>query len=255
MILALLQARYSSSRLPGKVLKPILGKPMLFRQVERLKRARLIDRLIIVTSIESSDDIIESACQQEGLEVVRGSLNDVLDRFYQAALPIQPRHVVRLTADCPLADPQIIDATIEKHIREGLDYTSSSLEPTFPDGLDVEVMTFQALERAWKESELKSDREHVTPYLYRGHALSPAFRVGAYKGSRDLSSLRWTVDEPSDFLLISKIYEALYPTQPEFSTADVLNYLENHPDLSTLNSLHQRNEGFQKSLEQEKRSK
>lgn len=157
MILGILQARTSSRRLPGKVLKPILGRPMLERQIERLRRAQRMDKLVIATSTDASDDPIAALCQSLSVDCFRGPLDDVLDRFYQAARRYAPRAVVRLTGDCPLADPQVIDELIETHSRESYDYTANILPPRqIPDGLDVEVIAMSCLETAWREARLPS---------------------------------------------------------------------------------------------------
>lgn len=245
MILAILQARVSSTRLPGKVLKPLLGKPMILRQIERLKRTRSIDRLLIATSVGPEDDALASLCRENGLECFRGSLDDVLDRFYQAAKTSQPDHVMRLTGDCPLTDPEILDQLADLHLGSGCDYSSTALEPTFPDGLDAELMTFSALEHAWREAKLPSQREHVTPFLYQN---PDRFSIRVLKNERDLSALRWTVDEPSDFEFVTRVYEGLYPANPNFGMAEVLAFLERHQDLFELNHHFERNEGYEKSL-------
>lgn len=246
MILAILQARVSSSRLPGKVLKPLLGVPMLLRQIERLKKSRKIDRLLVATSTEPSDDPIEKLCEENGIACYRGSLNDVLDRFYQAARGFDPEHVVRLTADCPLTDAKLIDDVIGFYLDGGFDYASNAIQATYPDGLDMEVFSFSCLERAWREAALPSQREHVTPFIHQQPHL---FKIGHYKNSSDLSHLRWTVDEPKDFELVTMVYEALYPKNPDFSTQDILQLLDQRPELAHWNTAYQRNEGYQKSLE------
>src|SRR5476649_1017963 len=151
---AILQARVSSSRLPGKVLKPILGRAMLLHQLDRVRRAGSLDDLVVATSTESGDDAIETMCAAEGIRCFRGSLNDVLDRFYQAALPFNPDYIVRLTGDCPLADPELIDRVVNFLITGGFDIAGAA--PTFPDGLDVEAMRFSILETAWREATLPS---------------------------------------------------------------------------------------------------
>lgn len=249
MILAVLQARVSSSRLPGKVLKPILGKPMLALQIERCRRAKRLDNLILATSSDPSDDALVELAAAINVRCVRGSLNDVLDRFYQAAAPERPQYVVRLTGDCPLADPQVIDELVEFCLAGGYDYAANCVEPSYPDGLDAEICTFAALETAWREAQLPSEREHVTPFI-RNHP--ERFRCGALKNSVDLSHLRWTVDEPEDFALVSAIYAALYPANPEFDTAAVLQLLERRPELKTQNVKFDRNEGYLKSLKEDR---
>ena len=245
MIWAILQARVSSSRLPGKVLKSLLGVPMLLRQIERLQKSQKIDQLLVAISTEPTDDLIYKLCKENGIECHRGSLDDVLDRFYQAARVFTPEHVVRLTADCPLTDPQLIDEAIEFYTGGGFDYASNSIQATYPDGLDVEVFRFTCLEQVWREAQLLSQREHVTPFIYQ-HPLR--FKIGYFKSSTDLSHLRWTVDEPKDFELITMIYEALYPTNPNFVTQDILDLLDQRSELAHWNTEHKRNEGYQKSF-------
>src|SRR5262245_37090128 len=167
MILGILQARVSSRRLPGKVLKPILGRPMLERQSERLRRAHRLDKLVVATSTDASDDAIAALCESLPLDCFRGALDDVLDRFYQAAKRYSADTVVRLTGDCPLADPSVIDELILLHESGGYDYTSNTLTRSYPDGLDAEVAQMRCLEAAWHEAALPSEREHVTPFIYR----------------------------------------------------------------------------------------
>jgi spore coat polysaccharide biosynthesis protein SpsF len=242
-VLAILQARVSSSRLPGKVLKPILGRAMLLHQLDRVRRAHSIDELVIATSTESSDDAIETMCAAEGIRCFRGSLNDVLDRFYQAALPTRPDYIVRLTGDCPLADPELIDRVVDYLIANGIDIAGAA--PTYPDGLDVEAIRFSSLETAWKEAVLPSDREHVSLFIVRQ---PDRFRVQGLDNDVDLSRMRWTVDEPEDFELVRQIYEALYPANPAFTTQDILALLAARPELLELNRKFRRNEGLERSL-------
>jgi spore coat polysaccharide biosynthesis protein SpsF len=218
---------------------------MLARQIERVQRARSIDRLLVATSNDITDDPIEQLCRELDVECFRGQLDDVLDRFYQAARTIHPEHIVRLTGDCPLCDPVLVDAVIKFHLAGEFDYTSNTIEPTYPDGLDVEIFRFTCLEQAWKEAKLPSQREHVTPFIN----LQPQrFKIGIYKSTGNLLHLRWTVDEPLDFELVAKIYEYLYPRNPEFTTQDIIDFLDKKPDLKILNTCYPRNEGWQKSL-------
>jgi spore coat polysaccharide biosynthesis protein SpsF len=245
-IVAVLQARITSSRFPGKVLKPILGKPMLQQQIERIQRSERIDRLIVATSREASDNPIASLCETMGVSSYRGSLDDVLDRVFQAVSPCAPDHVVRLTGDCPLADAAIIDDVIAMHLAGDYDYTSNCNPPTFPDGLDVEVVRFSALQEAWNSARLLSEREHVTPFI-RNH--SERFKIGNQVNPRgDFSAFRWTVDMPADFEMVAKIYAELYPKRSDFDTEDVLQLIASRPELAKLNSHFLRNEGFLKSL-------
>jgi spore coat polysaccharide biosynthesis protein SpsF len=183
------------------------------------------------------------------VECHRGSTDDVLDRFYQAARRHRPDHIVRLTGDCPLADPGLIDELIQFYLAHDYDYASNCARSTLPDGLDAEVFRFGALERAWREARLASQREHVTPYIHQNPA---KFRIGCKSYTPDLSHLRWTVDEPADYELVGRIYDALYPTNPEFTTQDILQLLSERPELAGLNTKHARNEGYAKSLAYDK---
>lgn len=245
MVYAFLQARVSSSRLPRKVLQEIVGKPMLSLMIERVLRSRYIDKLVVVTSISPDDDEIEELCKQIKVDCFRGSLNDVLDRYYRAASKYRPDHIIRLTGDCPLHDPEIIDRIVEFYISGSYDYACNTIKPTFPDGHDVWVFSYATLETAWKNAQLLSEREHVCPYM-RSHP--ELFRIGSFENEQDLSSLRWTVDEWADFEFVSAVYNELYPGTPSFCTSDILRLLELKPDLAQLNSKFDRDEGFQVSL-------
>lgn len=249
MILGILQARVSSSRLPGKVLRPILGRPMLMLQIERLRRSLKIDRLLVATSTEASDDPLARTCAEYGVDCFRGSLTDVLDRYCKAAEPYSPEHVVRLTGDCPLADPEVIDQVISMHLNDGNDYTSNTLSPSFPDGLDVEMIRYRALVKAGADAKLASEREHVTAFIYKNPEI---FKLGGLRSVQDLSGLRWTVDELADFETVSAIYEALYPTKADFSTEDILQWLQKNPQWKSHNTDFERNAGYKKSLVQDR---
>lgn len=237
MILAILQARMSSTRLPGKVMAPILGQPMLLRQIERVERARSYDKLLVATSSSPSDDVIAGACGDNGIACFRGSLDDVLDRFVQAARPYAPEHVLRLTADCPLADPDVIDRVVEYHLDGGFDYTSNSRDRTFAHGLDAEICRYACLEEAWRNAITPFEREHVMPYLWG----SGRFHVGQLRQEHDHSHRRWTVDFAEDLDLVREIYAALYPVDPAFTTDDIMQLLRDRPELSTLNAGRDRN--------------
>jgi spore coat polysaccharide biosynthesis protein SpsF len=249
-ILGILQARASSSRLPGKVLKPILGRSMLLHQIDRVRRARSLDELMVATSDEPSDDPIEAVCASAGVRCFRGSLNDVLDRFYQAALPLRPELVVRLLGDCPLADPDLIDRVVAFQGTGQFDLAGAQMT-TFPDGLDLDVIPFAILEDVWRHAVRPSDREHVSLFITRQ---PERYRIGLLENDVDLSHLRWTVDEPEDFEMVRRIYEALYPANPAFTTKDILDLLAAHPELSQLNRRFRRNEGLEKSLAKDPKS-
>lgn len=248
MILAIVQARMGSSRLPGKVLMEICGQPMLQLQLERVRRAALIDRILVATTDSPADQPIVELCRQIGLPCFRGSENDVLARFCQAARAEglgAGDAVVRLTADCPLADPEVIDRIISLYKESGADYASNVAPPTFPDGLDGEVFSFESLERAWREAVLVSEREHVTPFIRNHREL---FRTVNLVNDTDLSDLRWTVDEAADLEMVRAVYESIYPIKPDFNMHDVWNFLKQNPETGTLNRDFQRNEGYTRSL-------
>ena len=226
----------SSSRLPGKVLLDIAGQPMLARVVERARRAQRIDQVAVATTTDPSDDPVEAFCRERGYACVRGSMHDVLDRYYQAARQLQAGVIVRLTADCPLIDPGLIDETVQAFYREEVDFACNRLPPpftrTYPIGLDVEVVSFAALEQAWKEATARHDREHVLPYLYEAPG---RFKVYQLHYSRDLGGLRWTVDTPEDLELVRAIY-AEFGGRDDFSWQEVLSLVERRPDLTRINA-------------------
>jgi spore coat polysaccharide biosynthesis protein SpsF len=248
MILVILQARLSSKRLPGKVLKPVLGKPMLIRQIERIKKSTLIDKLVVATSNHNSDDAIAALCQENKIDCFRGDLDDVLGRFYECSQKYNPDHIIRLTGDCPLIDHKIIDETIKYHLDNNFDYTSNVLKPHFPDGFDVEIFKYECLETAFKNAQLPSHREHVTQYII---SRTDIYKIGNYADGSDFSDLRLTVDEQQDFDLIKIIYEKLYPHNPDFNLGDVIDLLDKEPLLKEINKGIGRNAGLKKSQEQD----
>lgn len=220
MITAILQARMSSSRLPGKVLADVLGAPMIARQIERLRRSQRIDRIIVATSAEPSDDPLAEALADLQVEVVRGPLADVLGRFLLALDRVPDADVVlRLTADCPLADWRTVDALIDLLASSGADYVNMAMPRTFPHGLDAEAMRPEALRRAGREAVSAHDREHVTPYIY---ADPDRFRLACLTREPSLANLRWTVDYPEDLAFVRHVYETLYPANPDFALADIV---------------------------------
>ena len=243
MVIAIVQARSSSSRLPGKVLKEIQGKAMILHELERLSASRKIDKILLATSDDSSDDILVKTVQMGGYGIYRGDLNDVLARYYHCAEQYAPNHVVRITGDCPLIDWCVVDDVIVRHLAEGNDYTHTT--ERFPDGLDTEVMTYAALAQAHREAELPSEREHVTLY-FQNHP--DRFCIGNVDCAEDYGDLRWTVDEPRDLVLVEAIYEQLYPSNPDFSMQDILALLDEKPELRSINQGIVRNEGLQKSI-------
>ena len=237
MILAILQARTSSSRLPGKVLLPLAGAPMILRQIERVRRATRIDRLVVATSDDPSDDELARTLSSAGLAAHRGPLDDVLARFTGALAAFGPaEHVVRLTGDCPLADPAVIDATIDKVTREGADYGSNTPPDapfpngrTFAKGLDVECMTAAALTEAAARAATQEEREHVTWALHRRPDL---YRQAFLSQAADEGGVRWTVDYPDDYAFVAAVYDALWPADPAFTSDDVRALVRARADLA-----------------------
>jgi spore coat polysaccharide biosynthesis protein SpsF len=276
--LVIIQARMSSSRLPGKVLMDIAGKPMLQHVIDRSMQAKSVDRVVLATTSDPSDDILEQFCQQHAVPYHRGSLADVLDRFYQTALLFHADVIVRLTADCPLIDPDLMDRTISVFFgnhsdQQPLEYThkvelSSAGQPaydfaanrlpppwkrTLPIGLDVEVCSFAAMQRAWQEARDTHQREHVMPYLYQGLSFSPAeippgeewylqqgvtphgFRVAQLNHFPDYGHHRWTVDTPADLEFVRQVFTHL-DDQSNFSWKKLLALLEQKPELTSINA-------------------
>jgi len=256
--IAIIQARMSSTRLPGKVLREIAGEPMLARVIERAKRAKLVDEVVLATTTDPSDNLVAAFCAERGYNVTRGSLNDVLDRYYQAAKQYDAEIIVRLTADCPVLDPEIVDQTISvqysvvsEQYEEKFDFVANRLPPpmgrSFPIGLDTEVCTFAALENAWQNATEKHQREHVMPYLYEDTNLqtfqhsnlqtgiSPrGFRIALINHVPDYGSLRWTVDTPEDLEFIRQVFARF--DRDDFGWQDVLALLEKEPALAKINA-------------------
>jgi spore coat polysaccharide biosynthesis protein SpsF len=210
-LVALVQARMSSTRFPGKVLADLAGKPMLWHVVDRTQRARQIDQVCVVTSDFPDDDVIAEFCVKLGVACFRGNLHDVLDRYYQAAAKMEADPIVRITADCPLIDPDVVDAVITMFKTGEYDYVSNTIERTFPDGLDVEVFRFASLKRAWNEAPAGYDREHVTSFFCKH---PEKFRIGQYCDEQDRSAQRWTVDYPADLEFVRSVISKNERTGP-----------------------------------------
>ena len=231
----IVQARMTSTRLPGKVLKPVLGMPLLAYQIERLRRVRLAAEVVMATTTNRTDDPIAALCEQLAVPHFRGSEEDVLARYHAAAREYRAAHVVRVTSDCPLIDPAVIDQVIAYYHQEPgrFDYVSNALARSFPRGMDTEVFSFTALDEAHNEAVAKPDREHVTPFINRNPA---RYRLGNLTYSMDASRHRWTVDTAEDLALITLILEALYPEKPEFTLGDCLELLNQHPEWEAINA-------------------
>lgn len=251
MIAAVVQARMGSTRLPGKTLADVCGRPMLARLVARAARIPGVERVVVATTEKPADQAILRFAADQALPAYAGSEEDVLDRVYQAARRYGVSVVVRVTPDCPLLDPEVSGRVLARFLeaRGTLDYVSNTQPPTFPDGLDTEVFSFAALERAWRGARLASEREHVTPYMWRQ---PQAFRLARVASDRDLSALRWTVDEPADLEFVRAIYERLGPAGETAGMDAVLDLLRDHPEIEAINRGPARNEGYARSLRAER---
>jgi spore coat polysaccharide biosynthesis protein SpsF len=234
LVVAIIQARMGSTRLPGKALTMIKGKAMLDHVLRRVRNARSIDAIAVATTIARQDDAIVDFCRERNCVVFRGSETDVLDRYRMAAQEAHAGVIVRITSDCPLMDPAAIDATTSAYFAgaTNLDYASNTLEPrTFPRGLDVEVMSRTALERAWTEDKDPASREHVTPYMYRHPEIFSLRRV---ENDRDLHRLRWTVDTPADLAFVEEVYKSF--DSEDFGQSEVVALLERRPEIALINA-------------------
>ena len=231
MVLAIIQARMGSTRLPGKVLMDLAGETVLSRVIGRVRRARLIDEILVATTDHVADDAIVDECRLRSVAFFRGSEDDVLDRYFRAAKSSNADVVVRITSDCSLIDPEITDITIRAFLDQRPDYASNALIRTFPRGLDTEVMTIDALERAWRGADQPYQRAHVTPYIYEH---PEKFKILSVKGDTDHSGHRWTLDTPDDLEFIRAIYRRMRGKE-NFGWREVLSLLEHEPELMELN--------------------
>ena len=243
---AIIQARMGSSRCPEKTLRDLHGKPLLSHVIDRTKQARGVETIIVATTVNPEDDAIEAFCKQNGIPSFRGSSADVLDRYYQAAKQYGVDTVVRVTADDPFKDPAVIDLAINTFKANDYDYVSNTIEPTYPEGIDVEVFSFHSLETAWKEAKLPSEREHVTPYIWKN---GDRFRVYNFRNAVDQSHYRLTVDHDEDFVFAERIFASL--PQQVFTFTDIIRIIDENPEIKTLNGSFVRNEGYLLSVKNE----
>jgi len=247
---AIIQARMGSTRFPGKVMKPILGRPMLWHIVQRLRWTPSLADIVVATSDQPGDEPIRCFCDEQHFRVFAGSEDDVLDRFYQAATRHPGDPYLRITADCPFVDPEVVGRLIELYKTGRFDHVGvatgagavSLNRGRFPNGLDAECFSFAALERAWREATSPTDREHVTLYIWRQ---PDKFRHGMLMAENDYPHLRWTVDYEIDYQLVCQVYAALYREDKPFLMADILNYLASHPNLTRMNQEFIGKEGYQ----------
>lgn len=230
----IVQSRMGSTRLPGKVMMPLAGKPILSRLLERLDRMKVPHRTVVATTTSAADDILANFCAEHGVDCFRGSEEDVLSRYFAAAQQFGADLIVRVTADCPLLDPAVIDQAVEAMaVAHGsIDYVSNMLKPTYPYGMAVEVFSMRSLTLAHQNANQIAEREHVTPYIYWN---PDQFRLQNIALSSDLSHHRWTVDTSQDYELVKLIFEKLYPSRPHFGLNDILKLMDEHPDWSMIN--------------------
>jgi spore coat polysaccharide biosynthesis protein SpsF (cytidylyltransferase family) len=236
-IVVIIQARVGSTRLPGKIMKKILGKTVLIHDLDRIKEMKTINKIVVATTDLEEDDIIVKAVKgyDRNIGTYRGSESDVLDRYYKAAKEFNATVIVRITSDCPLIDPNVSDLVVEAFLKNDCDYCCNTLPRTFPHGLDTEVFSLDALERVWEEAKIPYEREHVTPYIRED---TNKFRRINVKNNDDLTHLRWTLDYQEDFEFITEIYKRIYPKKKIFYMQDILNVLHAEHWLVELNSKH-----------------
>lgn len=231
---AIIQARCGSTRFPNKVFADINGKPLLWHVVNRLKYSDLIDEIIVATTVNAKDDVIETWCKNENVKCFRGSEDDVLDRYYQASLAFPSDYVVRVTADDPFKEPGVIDQVIGKLINENLDLVTNNFPPSFPEGLDCEAFTFEILRTMALNATDPFEREHVTQYVYRN---PDRFKIGNVSSDIPLSHLRWTIDNTEDYLMVKEIYNKRNKNSNDILLMDeILSILKENPDIANINS-------------------
>lgn len=245
-ILAIIQARQNSARLPNKVLERFSGDCLLGHVVRRLKRSEYITKILVATGSKELNLQLVEECRKIDVEVFCGDEDDVLSRFYFAAKLYSPDIIVRVTADDPLKDTAVIDRAISI-LKHGYDYVSNTIKPTYPEGLDIEVFKFSVLERAFHEARLSSEREHVTPYIWKN---PEEFRLHNFENDKDLSHLRWTVDYHEDLEFIKKIYSN-FVGKDYFDLCDILEFLEENPSLSRTNQDIERNKSYNEMIQNE----
>ncbi len=253
-IVCIIQARLGSTRLPAKVLRLIQNRPMLSYMIERVRQVKQLHGFLIATTKNESDNPIVAFCEAQGVPVFRGDENDVLDRYYQAAKFSKADVIVRLTADCPLIDPAVVDQIIAAFLERSpqIDFVGNVKPATFPDGMDTEVFSFKALERAWEETKNSLEREHVTPYFYD---MPGRFQTLNIEAPKNYSHYRVTVDYENDFEAVSEVLKALHKPGQAFGYQEIVTFLDAHPRILQKNNDHQRNSWYDKYQESMKGSK
>jgi spore coat polysaccharide biosynthesis protein SpsF len=237
-IITVVQARMGSSRLPGKVVMSLAGKPLLVRIVERIKQAKLSGVVVVAATTSPEDNMIENICKAENIEIFRGDTNDLLDRHYKAGMKYNADVVVKIPSDCPLIDPAVIDRVLAFYVnnQNDFDFVSNLHPPTYPDGNDVEAINMEALKKAWSNARQDFEREHTTPYIWEN---PQQFRIGNVcweTGFNYSMTHRWTIDYEEDFIFIKTVYDELYHINPSFTLYDIINLLEKKPVLKHINN-------------------
>jgi spore coat polysaccharide biosynthesis protein SpsF len=235
-IVTVMQTRMGSTRLPGKAMLPLAGKPLFVQQANRMKAATLLQTIVVATSTDAADDIIETTCEVENLPCYRGHATDLLDRHYQAALLHNADVVIKIPSDCPLIDPAVIDEVVGYYLDhvDDFDFVSNLHPATWPDGNDVEIMTMDALSQAWLAARKELEREHTTPYIWENPSL---FRIGNVSMAEDYSMrYRFTIDYLEDYQFIQAVYAALYDANPLFTVSDIIDLLHRQPDIYAINA-------------------
>jgi spore coat polysaccharide biosynthesis protein SpsF len=243
-ITIMVQARTGSQRFPKKILRKIEKKPMIWHIINRLQDVKGIDNIVLVTTKKKQDQVLEKIIEEFNIDIFKGDTTNVLKRFYDCAIIHSSDIIIRITADCPLIDPNIINKMKTIFLKSDYDYMTNTLPPTFPDGLDVEIMSFKTLEMNFRKAKKKSELEHVTPYIRNN---PKKFKIYNYKNKKDNSHLRWTVDEISDLKVIRRIYKIMNP-KLKFTTNSILRIFKENPSIAKSNEHIKRNEGYFKSL-------
>ncbi|GEK33619.1 cytidylyltransferase domain-containing protein [Kurthia sibirica] len=232
-VTAIIQARMGSTRLPGKIMKQVNGKSLLLHQIERIRKCKNIDRIIIATTIEEQDDEIVKFCEHNRIHYYRGAEHDVLARYYETWKAYGGETIVRLTSDCPIIDSEVVDDTIQYFKKNSFDYVSNTIERTFPRGMDTEVFSSSVLEKTYHEASLISEKEHVTAYIYTHANL---FSIGSYKAQKDYSKYRWTVDTDEDFLVVKNLIETSARQKLPLNLLNAVKLMEHNPDWFDINA-------------------
>lgn len=247
-VVAIIQARMGSTRRPGKVLEKVLGEPLLGHLLVRLRSVKEIDDIVIATTAHESDDVLFQWTSLNDVKCFRGSQDNVLSRFYDCACENDAQIIVRVTADDPLKDPVVVSHAIKLLLNQSdLDYVSNTIKPTYPEGIDIEVFRFEALQRAFNSAKKKSDLEHVTPFMWRN---PEQFRLHNFQTALDFSSVRLTVDYEEDLEVVRKIFDN-FKDHPLVTYQEIVGFLNNHPEIAEINANIARNEGHNKSIERE----